>query len=209
MKWIMRQLIGTKIGMTRLFDDAGNQIPVTVVSAGPCLIVKVKTEQTDGYDAVVLGYGTKRKNQYTKPALGFFAKAGVEPVRYLREMRGAGPAELSVGDIWTVEVFKPGEKVRVTGTSKGKGFQGVMKRHGFKGGQMTHGQSDRLRAPGSIGQSSYPSRVFKGMRMAGRMGNKQVTTRNVEVVEIDAEKNLIMLKGAVPGPRNGLVIIKN
>lgn len=205
----MQQLLGTKIGMTRLFDAAGDQVPVTVVAAGPCLIVKVKTKETDGYDAVVLGYGTKRKNLYTKPALGFFEKAGVEPVRYLREMRLDQPREFSVGDIWTVELFKPGEKVRVTGTSIGKGFQGAMKRHGFSGAQKTHGQSDRWRAPGSIGQSSYPSRVFKGQRMPGRMGHRQVTVRNIEVVEIDAEKNLIMLKGAVPGPRNGLVIIKN
>jgi large subunit ribosomal protein L3 len=205
----MRQLLGTKIGMTRLFDDAGNQIPVTVVAAGPCLIVRVKTRETDGYDAVVLGYGTKRKNLYRKPHLGLFAKTGLEPVRHLREMRLPKPEELNVGDIWTVEVFRPGEKVRVTGTSKGKGFQGGMKRHGFSGAQKTHGQSDRWRAPGSIGQSSYPSRVFKGQRMAGHMGNQRVTTRNMKIVEIDPEKNLLMLKGAVPGPRNGLVIIKN
>jgi len=205
----MRQLLGTKIGMTRLFADAGDEIPVTVISAGPCRIVKVKTEKTDGYNAVVLGYGTKRKKSYSKPVLGFFAKAGLEPLCHIREMRLTKPEELSVGQVWTVEVFKPGEKVNVTGTSKGKGFQGVMRRHRFGGAQITHGQSDRQRAPGSIGASSYPSRVFRGQRMAGHMGHARVTARNLKVAGIDVENNLIMLRGAVPGPRNGLVIIRN
>jgi large subunit ribosomal protein L3 len=205
----MRQLLGTKIGMTRLFTETGDEIPVTVIAAGPCPIVKVKTEKTDGYNAVVLGYGAKRKKLYTKPLLGFFQKTGTEPLRYLREMRLTAPEELNVGDVWTVDVFKRGEKVKVTGTSKGKGFQGAMRRHGFRGAQKTHGQSDRMRAPGSIGSSSYPSRVFLGQRMAGHMGDERVSMRNIRIIDIDVEKNLIMLKGAVPGPRNGLVIIKN
>jgi large subunit ribosomal protein L3 len=157
---------------------------------------------------VVLGYGSRRKNLFSKPELGLFKKLEIEPVRYLRELRLAAPEELQPGDVWTVEVFKPGDKVRVTGVSKGKGFQGGMRRHGFKGANKTHGQSDRWRAPGSIGQSSYPSRVFKGQRMAGRMGNQQVTVRNIKVVEVDAKENLILLKGAIPGARNGLVVLK-
>ena len=204
----MRQLLGTKIGMTTVFDEAGDQIPVTVIQAGPCPIIKVKTGPADGYDAVVLGYGSRRKSLFSKPELGLFKKLEIEPVRYLRELRLAAPEELQAGDVWTVEVFKPGDKVRVTGVSKGKGFQGGMRRHGFKGANKTHGQSDRWRAPGSIGQSSYPSRVFKGQRMAGRMGNQQVTVRNIKVVEVDAKENLILLKGAIPGARNGLVILK-
>ena len=199
----MRQLLGTKIGMTTVFSEAGNQVPVTVVQAGPCPIIKVKTKLTDGYDAVVIGYGARRKSLFNKPELGLFAKVGADPVRHLRELRMAGTEDLQIGD-----VFKSGDKVRVTGISKGKGFQGGMRRHGFSGANKTHGQSDRWRAPGSIGQSSYPSRVFKGQRMAGRMGNEQVTVRNIKIVEVDAERNLILLKGAVPGARNGLVIIK-
>jgi len=204
----MRQLLGTKIGMTRVFDENGDQIPVTVVQAGPCPIVKVKTKETDGYDAIVVGYRARRKSLFTKPQLGFFEKSGIDPVRYLRELRMTEPDDAKVGEVWTVEVFKPGDKVRVTGVSKGKGFQGGMRRHGFSGAQKTHGQSDRWRAVGSIGQSSYPSRVFKGQKMPGRMGDQKVTIRNIKVVDIDVEKNLILLRGAVPGSRNGLVVIK-
>jgi large subunit ribosomal protein L3 len=205
----MRQLLGTKIGMTRIFAEDGNQIPVTVVQAGPCPIIRIKTRKSDGYDAVVLGYGQKRKSLISKPQLGQFKAANAEPTRHLCELRLNEPEELNVGDVWTVELFKPGEKVRVTGTSIGKGFQGGMKRHGFKGANKTHGQSDRWRAPGSIGQSSYPSRVFKGQRMPGHMGNQKVTVRNIAVVDIDTENGLILLKGAVPGSRNGLVIIRD
>lgn len=194
--------------MTRVFDEKGDQVPVTVVQAGPCPIVKVKTKETDGYDAIVLGYRTRRKSLFTKPQLGFFEKSGIDPVRYLRELRTVEPDDTKVGEVWTVEVFKPGDKVRVTGISKGKGFQGGMRRHGFSGAQKTHGQSDRWRAIGSIGQSSSPSRVFKGQKMPGRMGDQKVTVRNIKVVDIDVEKNLILLQGAVPGSRNGLVAIK-
>ncbi len=204
----MRQLMGTKIGMARVFTEDGMQIPVTVVQAGPCPVVKIKTHESDGYDAVVLGYGATRNSLVSKPVTGQFAKAGIGPTRYLRELRLDAPPELKVGDVWTVEDFAAGNLVTVTGTSKGKGFQGAIKRHGFHGAQKTHGQSDRWRAPGSIGQSSYPARVFKGMKMAGHMGNEKVTVRNVRIVDIDAEKNLLLLGGAVPGARNGLVIIK-
>jgi len=205
----MRQLLGTKIGMTRVFTENGDQVPVTVIQAGPCPIIRVKTKESDGYDAVVMGYGKKRKSLFTKPMLGVFDAAGMEPLRHLSELRLSQPTESKVGDVLTVDVFKPGEKVRVTGTSIGKGFQGGMKRHGFKGGSKTHGQSDRMRAPGSIGQSSYPSRVFKGQRMAGHMGNERVTVRNIKIVDVDIEKGIILLQGGVPGARNGLVIIRD
>ena len=205
----MRQLLGTKIGMTAVFTETGDRVSVTVVQAGPCPVLRVKTGETDGYSAVVLGYGSGHKRNFNRPAMGFFAKVGAEPVRLLRELRLPASEEVRPGDVWTVEVFKPGDKVRVIGVSKGKGFQGAVRRHHFSGGPKTHGQSDRLRAPGSVGASSYPSRTFRGQRMAGRMGNQQVTLRNVKVVDIDTEKNLILLKGAVPGARNGLIVIRN
>jgi large subunit ribosomal protein L3 len=204
----MRQLLGTKIGMTRVFSESGDQVPVTVIQAGPCPVVQVKTKENDGYDAVVIGYGATRKKLVNKPLMGRFEKAGIEPQKHLREMRLEAPEEIAVGDTWTVESFTPGDKVTISGISKGKGFQGGMRRHGFSGAQKTHGQSDRWRAPGSIGQSSYPSRVFKGMRMAGRMGGDKVTLRKVIVVDVDTEKNLILVRGAVPGTRNGLVVIR-
>ncbi len=195
--------------MTRVFTEAGDHIPVTVIAAGPCPILKVKTQESDGYDAVVLGYGETRKKLVSKPLQGFFDKVAAEPVRHIQELRLPEPEEeLKAGDVWTVEEFQPGDNVRVTGTSKGRGFAGAMKRHGFSGAQKTHGQSDRWRAPGSIGQSSYPSRVFKGQRMAGRMGNEKVTVRNITVVDIDTEKNLLILKGSIPGPRNGFIIVR-
>lgn len=195
--------------MTRVFTETGNHVPVTVVAAGPCPILQIKTRESDGYDAVVLGYGERRKKLVSKPLRGYFDKVNADPVRHMKELRLDEPGEeLKAGDIWTVEEFQIGDKVRVTGTSKGRGFAGTMKRHGFSGAQKTHGQSDRWRAPGSIGQSSDPSRVFKGHRMAGRMGNEKVTVRNIEVVDVDTEKNLLVLKGAVPGPRNGLVVIR-
>jgi len=205
----MRQLLGTKIGMTAVFTAAGDQIPVTVVQAGPCPVLRVKTRKSDGYDAVVLGYASGHKRNFNKPAVGFFKKVEIEPLRFLREMRLRSSEEINPGDIWTVEAFKPGEKVRVIGIAKGKGFQGAMRRHHFSGGPKSHGQSDRMRAPGSVGSSSYPARTYRGQRMAGRMGGQQVTLRSVKVVDIDIEKNLILLKGAVPGTRNGLVIIRN
>jgi large subunit ribosomal protein L3 len=201
-------LLGKKLGMTSVFDDAGAQIPCTVVEAGPCTVVQVKTKDNDGYDALQVGYGEVVERKVTKPQLGHFKKANVKPVRRLEEIRLEGNvADKKVGDTIDVTVFSAGDSVSVSGTTKGKGFQGTVKRHGFGGGVRTHGQSDRLRAPGSVGQSSYPSRVFKGIRMAGRMGGKKFTVHNLTVVKVIPESNLVLIKGAVPGSINGLVRI--
>lgn len=203
-------IIGKKIGMTRIFDEVGNSIPVTVVEAGPCCVTQVKTEEKDGYNAVQMGFDETRKKVLTKPALGHLEKAKVKPLKVLKEFRDFDGAEaLKLGDEIKVDSFSEGQLVRVTGVSKGKGFAGVIKRHGFGGGQQTHGQSDRLRAPGSIGQSSYPSRVFKGMRMAGRMGAEKVTVKNLEIMKVDPANNLLIIKGAIPGANNSIVYIKN
>ena len=202
-------IIGRKIGMTRVFDDAGKSVPVTVVVAGPCSVTQIKTEKTDGYDSVQIGFLDKKEKNTSKAELKHFVKAGVKPKKVVKELKGFAEAEkLKLGDSVTVEIFEEGEGVSVTGFSKGKGFQGVVKRHGFKGGPKTHGQSDRLRAPGSIGQSAYPARVFKGVRMGGRMGNRRVTLKKKKIVKIDAEKNILMIKGPVPGPNSGLVLIR-
>lgn len=202
-------IIGRKIGMTRVFDDAGKSIPVTVVVAGPCSVTQIKTEKTDGYDAVQIGFLDKKEKNTSKAELKHFAKAGVKPKKVVKEVKGfAETNKLKLGDNITVEIFEVGEGVSVTGFSKGKGFQGVVKRHGFKGGPKTHGQSDRLRAPGSIGQSAYPSRVFKGVRMGGRMGNRKVTLKKKKIIKIDVEKNILMIKGPVPGPNSGLLLIR-
>ncbi len=204
----MAGILGLKIGMTQIFDEDGLVVPVTVVKAGPCYVTQIKTKETDGYDAVQLAFGDIKPKRVTKPLLGHFEKAGVEPKRFLVEFDFGPDHGLKVGDEIKVDILKEGALVKVSGKTKGKGFQGVVKRHGFGGGPKTHGQSDRLRAPGSIGQSSYPSRVFKGMRMAGRMGGKRKTLVNVKVVKVDAENNLLFLKGAVPGARNSLVEIR-
>lgn len=202
-------IIGRKIGMTRVFDDAGKSVPVTVVVAGPCSVTQIKTEKTDGYDAVQIGFLDKKEKNTSKAELKHFAKAGVKPKKVVKEVKGfAETNKLKLGDSVTVEIFEEGEGVMVTGFSKGKGFQGVVKRHGFKGGPKTHGQSDRLRAPGSIGQSAYPARVFKGVRMGGRMGNRKVTLKNKKIIKIDVEKNILMIKGPVPGPNSGLLLIR-
>lgn len=202
-------IIGRKIGMTRVFDDAGKSIPVTVVVAGPCSVTQIKTEKTDGYDAVQIGFLDKKEKNTSKAELKHFAKAGVKPKKVVKEVKGfAETNKLKLGDSVTVEIFQEGEGVSVTGFSKGKGFQGVVKRHGFKGGPKTHGQSDRLRAPGSIGQSAYPARVFKGVRMGGRMGNRKVTLKKKKIIKIDVEKNILMIKGPVPGPNSGLLLIR-
>ncbi|MEE4310958.1 MAG: 50S ribosomal protein L3 [candidate division KSB1 bacterium] len=205
----MRALIGKKLGMSRVFDDQGRSIPVTVIQAGPCRITQIKTKETDGYEAVQLGFEPKREKLVTKPLAGHFKRANVDPMRVLKEFRNfeAG-AETRLGGEVKADVFAVGDLVQVTGVSKGKGFAGGIKRHGFHGGSKTHGQSDRMRAPGSIGQSSYPSRVLKGMKMAGRMGNENVSIKNLKVVMVDAEKNLLLLKGAVPGSMKGIVFIK-
>ncbi len=206
----MPGLLGKKIGMTSIYTDDGSNIPVTVVEAGPCTVVGKKTTEKDGYEALILGFGAKKEKHLNKPEKGFFTKNKVEPAKVIKEFKNFQTEEFNNGDKITVEIFKEGEKVKVSGMSKGKGFQGVMKRHGFGGvGGTTHGQGDRLRAPGSIGQSSYPSRVLKGTRMAGRTGHERVTVKNLKVVKIIPEKNIIMLKGAVPGAINTIVEIKN
>lgn len=202
----MSGIIGKKIGMTRLFDETGRNIPVTVVEAGPCVVTQIKTVDSDGYDAVQLGFGEVKEKQANAPKLGHLKKAG-KILKTLKEFKNISTDELKVGDEVNVSFFKRGDVINVTGKSIGKGFQGTVKRHNFAGGPKTHGQSDRLRAPGSIGASSYPSRVWKGMRMSGHMGNRTVTARNLTVVGIDVERNLLLIKGAVPGSRNGIIRI--
>ena len=204
----MAGILGLKVGMTQIFDDSGLAIPVTVIKAGPCYVTQVKTEAKDGYNAVQLAFYDAKEKRVTKPLKGHFEKAGVSSKRFLLEFDFGENHDLKIGDEVKVDILKEGRKVKISGTSKGKGFQGVVRRHHFKGGPKTHGQSDRLRAPGSVGQSSYPSRVFKGVRMAGRMGGKRKTLVNVKVVKVDAENNLLFLKGAVPGSRNSLVEIR-
>lgn len=205
----MKGILGKKLGMSRVFDDAGKSVAVTVIQAGPCKVAQIKTEETDGYNALQLGFEEKKEKHTTRPVRKHLEKAGLKPMRLLREIRDfEGASEMKLGDEIKVDLFSVGERVSVTGVSKGKGFQGVVKRHGFSGGPKTHGQSDRLRAPGSVGQSSYPSRVYKGVRMAGRMGNDRVTARNKRVIKVVPDKNLIMLEGDVPGAANGFVFIK-
>ena len=203
----MSGLIGKKIGMTSLFDADGKQIPCTVIEAGPCVVTQVRTIEKDGYEAIQLAFGEKKESRTNKPMRGHFAKAGTTPKQYLAEFsRFEEGHKKKYGEVLTVEVFQEGEFVDVVGTSKGKGFQGVVTRHGFGGvGDKTHGQHDRLRAPGSIGASSYPSRIFKGMRMAGQTGNHRVKVQNLQVVKIIAEKNLMLVKGSVPGPKGSIV----
>jgi large subunit ribosomal protein L3 len=208
MEGMMTGLLGKKLGMTSIFDDAGQVIPCTVIEAGPCYVTQIKTKDRDGYEAVQLAFGEKRERLLTKPLRGHVAKAGVKPPRLLREFRGNGVSEIQPGQEFRVDtVFTKGDVVSIIGTSKGRGFQGVVKRHHFGGGFRTHGQSDRERAPGSIGSSSSPSRVFKGLRMAGRMGGGQVTVRNLKVVGVIPDSNLLLVRGSVPGAINGFVEI--
>lgn len=204
----MSGIIGKKIGMTSLFNEEGKNIPCTVIQAGPCSVLQVRTVENDGYVGFQLGFDDKSEKNVGKALAGHFKKAGSTPKAKLVEFHH-GFDELKVGDEVDVNLFAEGEFVDVTGTSKGKGFQGVVKRHGFGGVmQATHGQHNRLRAPGSIGAGSDPSRVFKGMRMAGRMGGKQVTVQNLQVLKVDKEQNLLVVKGAVPGAKNSYVIIR-
>jgi large subunit ribosomal protein L3 len=201
-------LIGKKIGMTQSFDAEGNVIPVTVIKAGPCTVIQKKSKETDGYTAVQLGLvEEKGVKKPSKPQAGHFQKSGLPPARILREFRTNDPAGLKEGDQVLVDIFQEGERVHVTGTSKGKGFQGVVTRHHFRGGRATHGSMFH-RAPGSIGASSYPSRVLKGTRMGGHMGQDRVTVRNLTVVRTDKENNLLLVKGAVPGPRGSYLLIR-
>ena len=204
---MINAIYGKKIGMTQIFDEDGKVIPVTVIEATPNKVCQVKTAATDGYEAVQLGFGTIKEQKVNKPMAGHFAKQGVEPVRYLREVRVTDGSEHTVGEEVTVANFADVKKVDVTGTSKGKGFAGVMRRYGFGGGPGGHGAHFH-RAPGSVGQCAYPSRVFKGVRLPGHMGCDTVTTKNLEVVRIDEDMNLIMLKGSVPGGKNGVVRIR-
>lgn len=202
----MKGILGRKLGMTQVFDtETGVLTAVTVIEAGPCPVVQVKTEETDGYAAVQLAFDEVAERKVSKGELGHLKKAGAAPHRKLVEFRGA--AEAQVGDLVTVDVFQPGDAVKVTGTSIGKGFAGTIKRHNFKRGPKTHG-SHNIRKPGSVGASAYPSRVFKGMRMAGQMGAKRRTQIGLVVHEVDAERNLLLVKGAVPGPRNGIVEVR-
>jgi len=205
----MSGIIGKKIAMTSLFDENGKNIPCTIIQAGPCIVTQVRTEEKDGYKSVQLGFDDAKEKNTSAALKGHFKKAGTTPKHKLVEFYGEFADSLNLGDEIKVDVFHEGEYVDITGVSKGKGFQGVVKRHGFAGvGQSTHGQHNRLRAPGSIGAGSDPSRVFKGMRMAGRMGGKNVTVQNLNVLKIDAEQNLLIVKGAIPGPKNSYVIVR-
>ena len=204
----MSGIIGKKIGMTSIYDANGKNIPCTVIEAGPCVITQVKTPETDGYNALQLGFEDQKESRVNKPSMGHFKKAGSTPKKKLVEFRDF-EGEHNLGDAITVDIFAEGEFVDVAGTSKGKGFQGVVKRHNFRGvGDATHGQHNRMRAPGSIGAASYPARVFKGMRMAGQMGNKRVKVTNLQVMKVFPEKNLLVVKGAIPGPKNSYVIVE-
>jgi large subunit ribosomal protein L3 len=202
----MPGILGRKIGMTSIFNAEGDLITVTVIQAGPCKVVSFREKEKDGYSAVVMGFEERKEKHTTKPVLGQFKKNNLSPLRTVKEFRNFDANSLKIGDDIKTDIFNEGDIIKVSGKSKGKGFQGVMKRHNFGGvGGTTHGQSDRLRAPGSIGSSSYPSRVFKGMKMAGRMGFENVTIRNLKVIKIIPEDNLIMVNGAVPGSINSIV----
>ena len=204
----MSGLIGKKIGMTSIFDKNGKNIPCTILKVGPCVVTQIKTIAVDGYNSIQLGFNEKSDKRASNAAMGHFKKANTTPKKKLVEFQNF-EEEYKLGDIITVAHFKEGEFVDVSATSKGKGFQGVVKRHGFAGvGQATHGQHNRLRAPGSIGAASYPARVFKGMRMAGQMGNEKVKVQNLSVLKVNTHKNLLVLKGCVPGHKNSYVIIQ-
>lgn len=202
---MIQGLIGKKLGMSQIFDDTGLAHPVTVLEVGPCVVTQVKTPEQDGYSAVQLGFGLDKR--LNRPERGHRRGSGFMS-RTLREVRADDASEFSVGQVITADAFAQGERVDVIGTSKGRGFQGVVKRHGFSGGPKTHGQSDRLRAPGSIGSSATPGRVFKGMRMAGRMGGDRVTIQNLTVLRVDTERNLLLVEGSVPGSNDSLVIVR-
>ena len=202
-------ILGRKLGMTQVFDEANRVVPVTVIEAGPCRLVQLKTPERDGYAAVQLAFGDTKAQRLSKPELGHLEKADAGPAKYLAELRVDDLSNFEVGQVLTAEVFGAGERVDVTGVSKGHGFSGVMKRHNFAGQGASHGTHKKHRAPGAIGACATPARVFKGVRMAGQHGNARVTTLNLEVVEGDAERNLLLVKGAVPGPAGGLVFVRS
>lgn len=204
----MKGLLGKKVGMTQIFDENGEVIPVTVIEAGPCYVTQKKTVEADGYNAIQVGYGETSEKKLTKPQASHLKKSGVSPVRYLREFSVSDPESYEAGQELNASVFEVGDYVDVIGTSKGKGFAGAVKRHGFGGGPKTHGQSDRWRATGSVGAGSTPGRILKGKRMPGRMGNEQVTVLNLKVVLVDADKNMLAVQGSIPGGKNGLVVVR-
>jgi large subunit ribosomal protein L3 len=204
----IKGVLGTKLGMTQVFDDGGRIVPVTVVAAGPCVVTAVRTPDADGYAAVQLGYGEIDPRKVNRPEAGHFAKAGVTPRRYLVELRTTAATDYTLGQEVTAQTFEAGQLVDVTARSKGKGFAGVVKRHGFKGLSSSHGTKRKHRAPGAIGGCAYPGRVFKGVRMAGRMGGERTTAPNLTVHGVDADRGLLLIKGAVPGPAGGLVLVR-
>ena len=206
----MKSILGKKVGMTQVFDERGEVIPVTVIEAGPCFVAQIKTVERDGYTAVQLGFDETKPKRLTQPQLKHLQKSNLPALRYLREIQLSTDelANFKEGQTVTVDIFEQGEFVDVVGTSKGRGFAGVVKRHGFRGGPKTHGQSDRHRAPGSIGACTTPGRVFKGKRMPGRMGGERVTAQGLKVVLVDPERNLLAVKGSVPGSKNGLLLIR-
>jgi large subunit ribosomal protein L3 len=205
----LKGILGTKLGMTQVFDESGQVTPVTVVKAGPCVVTAVRTPDRDGYAAVQFGFGEINPRKVTKPVAGLFAEAGVTPRRYLAELRTDDASEYQVGQEVTAEVFEAGQLVDATGTSKGKGTAGVMKRHGFKGLSSSHGTQRKHRSPGSIGACATPGRVFKGVRMAGRMGAERVTVQSLTVHSVDTDRGLLLLKGAVPGAAGGLIMVRS
>jgi len=202
----MMGLIGRKIGMTQLYDEKGDVVPVTVIEAGPCTVTEIRTSERDGYTALQLGFGTNKEKRFTKPYLGQFTKRNLPPSRHLREFRIPDVSAYTLGQTLNASVFEKGEHVDVEGNTKGRGFAGIIKRHGFKGGHASHGPT-MGREPGSIGSSAYPSRVIKGKRLPGRMGGKPLTSKNLLVAGVDAEQNVLLVRGAIPGPTNGLVFI--
>jgi large subunit ribosomal protein L3 len=202
-------ILGTKLGMTQIFDENARVVPVTVIQAGPCTVTQLKSPERDGYAAVQLAYGDIKPRRVTKPVAGHFAKAGAEPRRHLVELRTADAGEYALGQELKADVFAEGDRVDVVGVSKGKGMAGVMKRHGFKGLSASHGTERKHRSPGSVGACATPGRIFKGLRMAGHMGHERVTMLNLQVVKVDPERNLLLVRGAVPGPKRGLLMLRS
>lgn len=209
MEKIVKGVLGEKLGMTQVWDENNKVVPVTVIKAGPCLVTQIRTPEVDGYSAIQIAFGAIDPRKVNKPDTGHFSKAGVTPRRYVAELRTSNASEFTLGQELTAETFQAGEIVDVTGTSKGKGFAGVMKRHGFHGLRASHGVKRKHRSPGSIGACATPGRVFKGIKMAGRMGSDRITTQNLKVQSVDAESGLLLIKGSVPGPQGALVLVRS